>query len=302
MLRLLLPILFCLSAGLTLTSGLIAHEWGWDEYASDDLYVIYAQTVNTARLYFIVDAAGGDSGKLLTLDDGTIVDLDCSPDGRLLAFFTDTARLFVVDEQGIAYDKAIDPIYVTFTPGLNIANDGTVAFSERGTPGLLVDAQHVEPLAPPQADRDYWGAQISSRDRMIWYAGMPDGTQVYAPSSGQLIHAIRGTVSQGWLGSEQVFAYTYPTQTSSGTFLMDADRQAVVHLTDRRFAVTFSPDGRRAADWVVADTLIAYAQVIVFDPLSPDAAVTQVTHEQNVSSLPICFLAFRPTMLLAYEK
>lgn len=298
MLRLILPITICLSAGFILLGGLIAREWGWDEYASDELYVIYAQTINTARRYFIVSDSGGEAGTPLTWDDGAIIGVDCSPDGRLFAFFTSAAQLYVVDEQGIVYERAIAPEFVTFNPGLNVANDGTVAFFERGIPGLLVDAGRVAPLEPPQANGDYRSVQISSGDLMIWNASVRDGTQVYTPSSGQMIAAVPGAVTQGWLASEQIFAFTYPAEPSSGTFLMDPGRQTIFHLTDRRFAVTFSPDGRQAADWVAADTLIAYSQVIVYDPLSPNPPLKQVTHEQNISSLPICFLAFRPEMLV----
>ncbi|MFN8562959.1 MAG: hypothetical protein U0703_15410 [Anaerolineae bacterium] len=298
MLRLIVPITVCLSAGFILLGGLIAREWGWDEYASDDLYVIYAQTINTARRYFIVSETGGEAGAPLAWDGGAIIGVDCSPDGRLFAFFTSAAQLYVADEHGIVYDQSIAPEFVTFNPGLNVANDGTVAFFERGIPGLLVDAESVEPLEPPQTNGDYWGVQISSGDLMIWSASLRDGTQVYTPSSGQVIAALPGTVTQGWLASEHIFAFTYPAEPSSGTFLMDPGRQTIIHLTDRRFAVTFSPDGRQAADWVVADTLIAYSQVVVYDPLSPNPSPKQVTHEQDVSSLPICFLAFRPEMLV----
>ncbi|MCC6805416.1 MAG: hypothetical protein IT319_21230 [Anaerolineae bacterium] len=297
MLRLILPITFCLFAVLTALGGVIAREWGWNEYASDDLYVVYAQTINTVRRYFIVSEAGGDAGALLTWENDSIIDVDCSPNGRLFAFFTSAARLYVVDAQGVVYNQVIDPAYVTFNPGLNVANNGTAAFFERGGSGLLVNAEGVVPLEPPQANRDFWNVQISSGDLMIWNGSLRDGTLVYTPSSGDVIAAVPGTVTQGWLASEQIFAFTYPTQASSGTFLMDPGRQTIFHLTDRRFAVSFSPDGRQAADWVAADTLIAYSQVIVYDPLSPNPPLKQVTHEQNVSSLPICFLAFRPAMM-----
>ncbi|MFN8448104.1 MAG: hypothetical protein U0521_05825 [Anaerolineae bacterium] len=66
MLRLIVPITICLSAGFILLGGMIARQWGWDEYASDDLYVIYAQTINTARRYFIVSDSGGEVGTPLT--------------------------------------------------------------------------------------------------------------------------------------------------------------------------------------------------------------------------------------------
>ncbi|MFN8448105.1 MAG: hypothetical protein U0521_05830 [Anaerolineae bacterium] len=194
--------------------------------------------------------------------------MDCSPDGRLFAFFTSAAQLTSWTNTASSTTSPSAPEFVTFNPGLNVANDGRVAFFERGIPGLLVDAARIVPLEPPQANGDYRSVQISSGDLMIWNGSARDGTQVYTPSSGQMIAAVPGTVAQGWLASEQIFAFTYPAEPASGTFLMDPGRQTIFHLTDRRFAVTFSPDGRQAADWVVADTLIAYAQVVVVDPLA----------------------------------
>ncbi|MFN8562960.1 MAG: hypothetical protein U0703_15415 [Anaerolineae bacterium] len=123
MLRFSITVSLLLMSGFTLVGGLLFHQWGWSEYASDALYIVYYQIKPAPFPFFIVNTDGGSDPAQLVATDATLTGLDCSPDGRTLAFVTDSARLYVVNQAGALCDRALDHAY----PSLSVANNGTVA-------------------------------------------------------------------------------------------------------------------------------------------------------------------------------
>src|SRR4051794_40401571 len=82
----------------------VSKAWGWSEYASDELYVIYYQTTVDGRSpLFLVNGNGtGEQWKLDT-EAETLRQLNCSPDGQTLVFDTDQREFYTVRSTGIVY-------------------------------------------------------------------------------------------------------------------------------------------------------------------------------------------------------
>src|SRR5579871_4012195 len=76
----------------------IARPWGWSEYESSQLYIVYYQIGAQHNPYFIVSTDGGDNSQPLTSPDGIVDQVDCSPDGRSFAVLTDTDHLDVLTD------------------------------------------------------------------------------------------------------------------------------------------------------------------------------------------------------------
>jgi len=66
---------------------LISQQWGWSEYASPQLYVVYYQTSPQRPYHFyMVDASGSGDQWAFRAKSGTLSSLNCAPDGRTLAY------------------------------------------------------------------------------------------------------------------------------------------------------------------------------------------------------------------------
>ena len=147
-LRLLLRISLYLLIVFTLIGVLISREWGWNEYASDELYLVYSQITDDLH-YSIINTDGGENGEELTWQEGTITALDCSPDGRTLAVLIESAHIepsqdfpggmpnhVLIATQSTFSDI---PLYWHFD-GVQVANNGIVALSDLS--GESSDCRH----------------------------------------------------------------------------------------------------------------------------------------------------------------
>ena len=113
---------------------LIARAWGWSEYASRDLYVVYYQIAAPQTRYFVVRADGSGAGGQLTWPGDMVYQVACSPDGRALAVLTLDGHLLVLTSAGVVSNRVENPIYST----LSVGNDGTVALFDPTYDTLLV--------------------------------------------------------------------------------------------------------------------------------------------------------------------
>lgn len=296
MLRFSITVSLLLMSGFTLVGGLLFHQWGWSEYASDALYIVYYQIKPAPFPFFIVNTDGGSDPAQLVATDATLTGLDCSPDGRTLAFVTDSARLYVVNQAGALYDRALDHAY----PSLSVANNGTVALFNLGAAPsdydvLLVDAAHALPLTPPDR-RQYISVEPSSPGTLLWHR-----TNAYGLEVTSLTDAVIGSFSEvifpKWLASEQVMTFGDIASSPQTRVLVDTGAQKSVRLSSAILSGVFSPDGtKRTVNRVEPGTVTV--QIVITDPFTDDHP-RQLTHNSRGIYSPVCFLTFRPEMLIA---
>ncbi|HVU13858.1 MAG TPA: hypothetical protein VHD90_21420, partial [Phototrophicaceae bacterium] len=135
MLRFLIFTSLRLLIAFTGISLLICKQWGWSEYASPELYVVYSQGENGD---YLINMSGNDEPERLAPKIDSIFALACSPDGRRLAVLTTTLHhydphLYVISPSGIEYEKffgenqLFDMLNSYSFFDMSIANDGTVA-------------------------------------------------------------------------------------------------------------------------------------------------------------------------------
>jgi hypothetical protein len=244
MLRGLIAWVLRLTACFALIGVLLSHEWGWSEYASDELYVVFFNhpTLREVPQYYIVDTDGSSEGERLTWDSTVITAFDCSPDGRALAFLTDLAHLYVITSNGLLNHRIVDEVYID----LEIANNQTVELYQRFKPSFYGD----------------------------------------------------------WLSSEQIFTYTRSPVSAlnqsiqSGRYLGDTQTGLSVWMNDAwGVEAPLSPDGTKTA-YAMNNAYEEADQIYIVDFLR-NKIVIQLTHEPNPSGQPLCFLAFRPDLLIA---
>src|SRR5215213_348017 len=114
MLRFMLGVSLSLLIVLTGIGLVLAHPWGWSEYTSDTLYVVYAQmTDGVPSPFFLSSIDGSHQQWQLMAQVGTLKTVSCSPDGRTLAYLTESGHLHVVNRAGEVYDRKLGPGYDT---------------------------------------------------------------------------------------------------------------------------------------------------------------------------------------------
>ena len=126
MLRFLISISLCLLIVFTGIGALLSRQWGWSEYASSELYLAY-QDVSQPASFFLTDANGSDQQWKLSSKAGTLAALNCSPDGRTLAFLTASGHLYVVSQAGLLYDRVLGQGY----DAIAASNDCKVDLAKR---------------------------------------------------------------------------------------------------------------------------------------------------------------------------
>jgi Tol biopolymer transport system component len=306
MLRFVLHMGFWLTAGLAVIGALISRQWGWPEYASDELYVVYGQVNDTDTQYFIIDI-NGDKNIRLHSNNGAVTAVACSPDGRRFAFLTDTAHLYSLNYDGLEYEVNIPPHYQS----ISIANSGMILTSGRQQPDLLVEANQMRTLLLPQ--RNIWWPiiEISSDGSAIYPNDDQLENRLHIASLDTLkttfvIQDTHNTNAQ-WLASEQLLVYTHiVSMRSYQRMLLDVGQQKQVRLawTDI-FDYILSPDGMLLAfSGEQADRQIYLTSPFskYFFEFNHDGYYPSLTHNHNVDSIPICFLTFRPQMLIAENQ
>src|SRR5664279_2822140 len=189
-----------LLAALAVVCVLIAHQWGWSEYASPELYVVYYQFTNGQIQYYIANADGSSPGVKLSWQGGGISKLDCSPDGRTFAFLTDTRHLYQMTSAGIVYDSAEDQMYTT----VNVADDGTTALFDPAAGKLLVNARGIDLSEPNQSNHDLDRIDISAQGLLLWTRDFND-IQVVSLATGQVVPYVSHGYSGQWFASGQIF-------------------------------------------------------------------------------------------------
>src|SRR3954464_3937366 len=136
MLRLLIAVSLPLLIVFTGIGLLLSRQWGWSEYASDALYVVYYTGSQGGIRYFIVNADGHGDSAPLTWNEETITALGCSPDGRTFAIFTHARHLYVLTSAGLAYDKQTTRPY----DDVRVQNDQTVSLYLEDSYGISLNA------------------------------------------------------------------------------------------------------------------------------------------------------------------
>lgn len=274
--------------GFTLVGLLISREWGWSEYASDELYVVYHQGAQRPTPFFLVNADGSGETWALTTNNEIIVNLDCSPDGRTLAFVTDLPHLYVINQTGIIFDRTLDRVYKDVS--FQVANNGLVTYQGE----LFVDANDSHPLIAPHG---YEGtsATISSWGFFLWkYA---NGGIEAVNSAGDTVIFVRYGYAPRWLASEKLFVFSSPYgMPRSRQLLADAMTQQMVLLPPNTPDGIFSPDGTKRVVRGV-DRANGYEDILLIDAFSNDVT-QQLSHNDNYYYAPDCFLTFRPEMLI----
>nr|AUN37651.1 hypothetical protein [uncultured bacterium] len=290
-------VLMALFTGIGLV---VSKAWGWSEYASDDLYVVYASYMGITSYFSVKVNDAPDEGALLTWDKAEITALDCSPDGRRLAILTDTGHVGIVTAAGMVENTPEDQGY----DQVSVANDGTVALFNMETGDLRIGTTTMNLPVPAQQISDNF-IDMASQGFALWEKGVDD-TELLSLASGEVVLSLPFTGGGQWLASENIFAFNYGLFSDedagkpSGWYLADAATHETVRINEWSISSPFSPDGTKTANVVILDGLQQREQIGVFGAFAPhDFAQARVlTSNPDISHFPLCFLTFRPQRLI----
>lgn len=276
---------------------LVSHAWGWSEYASPELYVVYFQLARSGNSYFIVGVNDDSTSERITAPDDAIRAVDCSPDGRIFTVLTMSNHLYVIDSNGLRSDTMEAGDYTT----VDVANNGAVALFQADIGRLIFDSQPVnlrQDLSGHALDR----VDITSQGLMLWNRDFRD-IRILALANGEAVGGIDNGYSGEWLASEHMYTFASVVLTvdgiitSGGQYIADLASQRVVRIGGWTMSRPISPDGTRVAA-AIGGSDYPLAQIVVYDLFTNDHRV-RLTHDATVASQPICFLTFRPQMLIA---
>lgn len=282
-------------AGLSIVGVLIAHQWGWSEYASPELYVVYYQLPGGQPAYFIVNDDGGSSGQPLNWPQG-IHQMDCSPDGRVMAFLDDNHHLYVMNAKGALYDRVADRAY----SAVSVANDGTTALFDADSGAVLLHTLSGDVAARMQPEYYLDRFDISAQGFILWNQKFED-IRVVAPASGETVAYVPQGTSGAWMAPPHLFTYydliTDPDgrAVSGGQYVMDTRTQTVMRLAGWTMPQPVSPDGMEVAGALVTKNSSKLRQVVVYN-LWGAAHHRELTHDPDRASIPLCYLTFVPPM------
>lgn len=305
MLRFWLLVSVCLSALFTLVGAALSREWGWSEYASDELYVVYRQYEGMGiSSLFLLDTNGSSEAERLALNNGEtfgLDSLDCSPDGQTLALLTENEHLYVITSAGIAYERVFNQHYEE----LRVANNGIVTLFNPATGGILVDSTSINLLIPPVRGERYY-VDVSSERIELWMWQLSEPLRVstqLVSSSREPILSLPDAIAAEWLASEKVFSFGYMERIDSlgwvtRQYLMDINTGVTARLMnngDPTYYGTVSPDATKMAFELMLER--PAQQIYLADTLSGENW-QQLTHSERSVSFR-CFLTFRPEILLS---
>lgn len=282
---------------LALVGVLLVRAWGWSEYASPELYVVYYQILGSCNAYFLVNANGEHPSEALALPDDERAVLDCSPDGRTLAVLTER-QLVVVNAAGMMQQTPVDHRYTT----VNVADDGTVALLDAPAGRVRVNDAEITLTAADAERYPLDRVDVATSGLILWNQHF-SRIDVVTPDRQQVLASVANGHSGTWLPAAPLFTfYNLETDrdgaaTGGGQYLMDIVHQRTVKVSGWVVSRPLSPDGRQVAAALVSRGS-SLVQVVVYD-LFTDANRRQLTFDAQVASQPICFLAFRPEALLA---
>jgi hypothetical protein len=276
---------------------LLIHEWGWNEYASPELYVVYYQFAPGGVQYFIT-STDGERAKL-TWEGRPPTRLDCSPDGRTFAFLSESAHLYVVTRDGLLYDRPQPEMYTT----VNVANDGTTALFDAVSGKLILNTREIDLNTPDKPVNRLDRYDISAQGLVLRNRNFQD-IQVSSLATGDQIASISRGYSGEWFASGQMFAFS-SLETSidgiaigGGTYVMDTSRQAMFQIGTWVISRPFSPDGTQVAAALSTSVSNRTVQVVIYNVFG-DPHVRLLTNDPDVASQPLCFLTFKPEMLIS---
>ncbi len=285
-----------IGAGVACLGLLIARAWGWSEYASPDLYLIYYQLANPSVHYFVVNADGSDSGDLLRWDGSPITKLDCSPDGRRFAFLTNDGQLIALDRGGIVSQQPVAPSYST----VNVADDGSLALYDPASGKLWVNDTEIDLSTPDRPGHPFDRIDIASHSEILWTQNFSDIALV-SLATGVVTPAVPHGYSGQWLASGQMIVFADQVTDSEGIglyggqYLIDLPSQRVIRIGDWTLSSPISPDGTKVAAASPITSLNHVAQAVVYG-LFDNSYHQLLTHDPKTASQPVCFLTFRPEL------
>jgi hypothetical protein len=296
MLRFLISVLFRLLTAFMVVALLLFHEWGWNEYASPELYVIYFQFTPGGVQYFIASTEGERAR--LAWEGKAPAKLDCSPDGRTLAFLSESGHLYVVTREGLRYDRAQPKMYTT----VSVANDGTTALFDADGGRLLLNTQEIDLNALDKPVNRLDRYDVSAQGLVLRNRNFQD-IQVSVIATGEQLAHIPRAFSGEWLASGQIFTFSN-LETSidgiaigGGSYVIDTTHWLTVQIGSWVLSRPLSPDGTRVAGALSTSSSSRNVQVVVYN-LFGDPHRLQLTHDSEVASQPLCFLTFKPALLI----
>jgi WD40 repeat protein len=296
MLRFLVSMLLRLLAGFFAAGLLLFRAWGWNEYVSPELYVVYYQLAPAGVQYFIVSTDGGDRARL-AWEGEPPAKLDCSPDGRTLAFLTGDAHLYVTTSAGLLYERAEPEMYTT----VSVANDGTSALFDAATGKLRLDSREIDLNTPDKPVNRLDRYDISAQGLVLRNRNFQD-IQVTSLTTGEQIASVGRAFSGEWLASGGIFVFSNLVTSidgiaiGGGTYVMDMGHQVIHQIGTWVLSRPLSPDGTRVAAALTSRLSGGTVQVFVYN-LFGSSALAQLTDDPSVASQPLCFLTFKPEIL-----
>nr|AUN37653.1 hypothetical protein [uncultured bacterium] len=263
--------------------------WGWSEYASDELYLVYMpeKIGDSPYSYFIANADGSGEHWKLAAATGTLTKVNCSPDGRTVTFVTDAPHLYIVNRSGIVFDRVLGQASTEI-----ISSNGFDA-----SLGDLIINSYNHILKYPEDGYEYAPPRTSPSGMLLWNR-LPMGI-LMTTSTGEFVTSLSQSTNAAWLASKDVFTFTAPVGYRSGwhQYLEDIRTRNVIMLPPQSPSGVFSPDGTVRAkttpnkSGMIAN--ISLTSVFSNDPIK------QLTFSLDAYYIPVCFLTFRPQILLA---
>jgi hypothetical protein len=130
---------------------------------------------------------------------------------------------------------------------------------------------------------------------LLWHRANYFGLEI-ASRDGNLLATYPLVIFPKWLASEQMMTFGDIASMPTQRVVVDTTRQSSVRLRGSMLNGVFSPDGtQRTLNAFEAGT--SNVQIVIADPFSDDH-MRQLTHTPGTIYEPICFLTFRPAMLI----
>lgn len=298
MLRFLLLVSVCLSALFTLVGAALSREWGWNEYASDELYIVYTEWDETPLYkYFLLNINDSREEWKLIMNDSEMTSLNCSPDGELLTVLLDKRELYVLNRNGVLYNQTLNSYYEI----AGVTNSGEVylykryGFIRSGNP-LIVNAADTHRLTPPDQE-DYDRMRISSSGAALWEVAF-ESVNVVTPESRTSLFLPNALV-QDWTASEEIFLFLIGSGLSNGgQYLADTRSQMVIQLPESNPIWVLSPDATKNA-FHTYDEATQSSHIFIADVFSNENKRQLNFRNTTPYDSPLCFLNFRPEMLIS---
>nr|AUN37643.1 hypothetical protein [uncultured bacterium] len=276
----------------------VSRAWGWSEYSSPELYVVYYQLLQGKTQYFVVNSDGSSPSEPLSWNEGGITSPDCSPDGRSFAFLSNSGHVYVMTSAGLAHDSPEDQRYTT----VNVANDGTLALFDPEDSHLLINDRLIDLSTPDRAGNTFDRIDISAQGLVLWTRDFAN-IQVVSLATGSIAPYVTHGYSGQWNTSGQMIVFSDQVTDAEGSwqfrgqYLMDMATRRIARIGDWILSSPLSPDSTQVAASMPLAGFNHIAQVAVFSVFN-NRQPQVLTHDTKIASQPVCFLTFRPDLLV----